>query len=240
MGIHRYLAMTAAEIRSFPHTGQEIAWMSCLFSPYGTGLSNLPEALPEGSLLILSDLTPFFCHDPRRILDQLQERLEALSCSGLLLDLQRPGNPEAAGLCELLLERLPCPVAVSEPYAAGLSCPVLLPPAPLSQSLGEYLRPWQEREIWLELAQNGEVITLTENGAEAVPVPFPAPQPEEFADNVLHCHYRTELLEGAVRFTLRRTREDLDALMEEAESLGVTTGIGLFQEFGDKWKNRSG
>ena len=48
MAIGRYFAMTAAEIRGCSALPAGIAWMACHFSPYGTGLSNLPPELPEG------------------------------------------------------------------------------------------------------------------------------------------------------------------------------------------------
>ena len=43
MVIRPFLAMTAAEIRANPDISSPIGWMACHFSPYGTGLSNLPE-----------------------------------------------------------------------------------------------------------------------------------------------------------------------------------------------------
>lgn len=230
MAIVRYLAMTAAEIRENTGLPPKIAWMACHFSPYCTGLSNLPRTLPPGSLLILDDITPIHGHDPERIARQLEESIGVLGCTGLLLDFQRPGCGETAALVKHLTEALPCPVAVSELYAAGLDCPVFLPPVPLTVSPAEYLTPWQGREVWLELALDGEVITLTEEGS----TPAPLPPGEAFADGLtektLHCHYHIAVSDAEARFTLWRTREDLEDLMEEAERLGVALGVGLFQE----------
>lgn len=232
MAILRYLAMTAAEFQENRDHSRKIGWMSCLFSPYGTGLSNLPRVLPAGSLLILSDYTPMQGHDPEIIAGQLTQCVDALHCSGVLLDFQRPGNGQQAALVQQLVQALPCPVAVSEVYARELDCPVFLSPVPPSTALRDYLAPWQGREIWLELALNGEVITLTEKGAETVPLSC-IPVPEDgFSDDPLHCHYRIETTLDSARFTLWRTAEDLDALLEEAEGHGVTTGVGLWQELG--------
>ena len=52
MAIAQYLAMTAAEMIGSTFLPQKAAWMACHFSPYSTGLCNLPSALPPGSLLI--------------------------------------------------------------------------------------------------------------------------------------------------------------------------------------------
>lgn len=230
MAIRRYFAMTAAEICGNDHLPPEIAWMACHFSPYGTGLSNLPKALPAGSLLILNDRTPIHGHDAARIAQQLEERMEALNCRGLLLDLQRPGEPETAALVKHLTEALPCPVAVSDLYGDGLSCPVFLPPAPPDVPLEAWLAPWQGREIWLEMALDGAVLILTEEGAATAPL-SPSEHPEGgHREETLHCHYCIELSEADVKFPLWRTEEDLEELLEEAEGLGVTTAVGLYQE----------
>lgn len=232
MAIKRYLAMTAAEIGTSAPLPPSIAWMACHFSPYGTGLSGRPKALPPGSVLMLDDITPIHGHDPELIAAQLKECADAFACAGVLLDFQRPGNEEAKGLVQVLAGSLPCPVAVSEPYAQDVDCPVFLPPAPLHEPLGEYLASWQGREVWLEMALDGEVITLTESGASFTSLPPGEIFESGHREETLHCHYKIALEENAARFTLWRTREDLDALLEEADSLGISYGVGLFQELG--------
>jgi len=228
MGIPCYLAMTAAEMLGNSTLPEKTAWMACQFSPWSDGLSNLPPALPPNHVLMLSDENPICGHDPQRILTELRSCISQCACRCLVLDFQRPGNPEAAELVSALIG-LPCPVIVSQPYARE-DCGVLLPPAPLSASLEDYLSPWRDREIWMELALDGETITLTEQGADAVALPYPAPPETGFRDDTLHCHYRTRLSEDRAEFTLWRTEEDLAALMEDAEALGVTAAVGLYQE----------
>jgi DNA-binding NarL/FixJ family response regulator len=66
-----FLAMTAAEIRNISVFPGKIAWMACHFSPFGLGLSNLPRALPVGSLLMVDDVTPPRRHDPVFIAEQI-------------------------------------------------------------------------------------------------------------------------------------------------------------------------
>ena len=51
-------------------------------------------------------------------------------------------------------------------------------------------------------------------------------------EETLFCHYCVDMEENAARFTLWRTREDLGNLMAEAEKLGVSTAVGLYQELG--------
>lgn len=228
MAIRSFLAMTAAEFLSGAPFPPKIAWMACHFSPYTTGLSNIPDILPPGSLLILNDRTPISGHDPRSVEFQLRDCLEVCGCEGILLDLQRRGSEENAVLAGHLVKNLPCPVAVSDAYARELDCPVFLPPVPHHIPLAKHLSPWRNREIWLEMALDAECITLTGEGAAITPCRenFTGKHREE----KLHCHYSLTLSPFRAEFTLRRTQEDLDALLAEAEAMGVTTAVGLYQE----------
>ena len=231
MAILPFLAMTAAEMAKVSDFPPKIAWMACHFSPYGLGLSNLPQRLPPHALLLLDDITPIREHDPQRITEQLLNCLESLNCHGVLLDFQRPDVPETAVLVNHLTQTLPCPVIVSESYASELSCPVFLPPVPPSVTLEEYISPWEGRSIWMEIGLTGELLTLTEQGCETVPLPFPNEASEGFPEKALHCHYRIDTNEKSARFTLWRTEKDLAALLEEAEGLGISGAVGLHQEF---------
>ena len=59
----------------------------------------------------------------------------------------------------------------------------------------------------------------------------PAEIPEAGLDDpALYCHYRTQTYDDHIDFTLWRTREDLTGLLREAERLGVTLAVGLWQE----------
>lgn len=234
MGIPHYLAMTAAEFRAAQSLPPAPAWMACHFSPYGTGLSNLPRKLPEGALLVLDDITPICGHDPNVIEAQLALCVEARKCRGVLLDFQREGYAEAAALAAHLTSTLPFPVCVTAGYGKDLTCPILLPPVPCDISLKDYLAPWQGREIWLETALDGTEIMLTEEGSSIHPLPHPQPPADGFLEETLHCHYRIETREDTAVFSLWRTQEDLDALLTEAEALGVTLAVGLYQEFGNQ------
>lgn len=219
-----YLALTPWEMAG-NSISQPAAYMSCHFSPGGPGLSNLPDSLPPGSMLILDDSTPMQSHDPDTIVRQLASQADRWQCGCVLLDFQRPGNEAQQKLAEEMIRSLPCPVGVSHYYAEHLSCPVFLPPLPPDKPLSAYLAPWQGREIWLEAALNGLTLTLTETGCTASPLPDFPEQGQE--NSALHCHYS---IEAPATFRMWRTREDLDGLLAEAEKMGVAKAVGLWQE----------
>lgn len=229
MAIKGYIAMTEAEIAAAGAPAYGLAYMACHFSPYGTGLVNLPRELPEGAMLILNDRIPPRGHDPRQITEQLLEVIRHCGCECVLLDFQQPGCKELDCLAQSLSRSLSCPTAVSEAYAAGLSCPVFLPPVPPDVPLQAHLAPWDGREVWLEISLEGLQIRLTEQGSFRTPLPYPAedlPHPDE----KLHCRYSIATEPDAAIFTLQRTREDNTALLREAETMGVTKSVGLWQE----------
>ena len=227
-----YLAMTAAEFRNAEALPEHPAWMACHFSCYGTGLSNLPEKLPAGAMVILNDRTPVYGHDPELVAQQLSDLADRYQVSRVLLDFQRPGCSRSTDIAAAIVAALRCPVGVSKTYAAGLDCPVFLPPAPLHKPLAEYLQPWKEREIWLEAALDGQTITVTPEGSHFSPV-FPAVEESpNFPEDSLFCRYHTEVYDSKAVFTLFRTPDSLKPLLNHAESLGVTLAVGLYQEIG--------
>lgn len=230
MAIVPFLAMTAAEFRTADSLPSKIAWMACHFSPYGLGLSNLPKELPPEALLMVDDITPPHGHDPVLIAEQLCRCVEIWNCCGILLDFQRKDCAETDAIAAYLTGALPCPTAVSDVYAAGLDCPVFLSAPPPSVPLEEQLAPWKERCIWMELSADGQIITLTEEGAEISPSPHMDSRWKGFADENLHCHYSIQTAEKSARFTLWRTEDDLNSFLEEAEGYGITTAVGLFQQ----------
>ena len=228
MEIPLYLAMTAAEFRRCVPLPSPIAWMACHFSPYGTGLSNLPEEFPPDSLIILSDYLPPSGHDPQRIAAQLAELHSRLRPMGILLDFQRPGSEETAVIAAQLTSALSCPVCVSDLYAKPLDCPVFLPPPELTCRLEAHLAPWVGREIWMEAACESVSWEITESGATCAPSDPLRSLP--FCDKDLHCHYRLTMEESAAIFQMTRTRDDLASLLAEARQLGVACAVGLWQE----------
>jgi len=219
-----YLALTAAEFTACSPIPPRCAWMACHFSPYGTGLCNLPPALSGEAMVILNDRIPPAGHDPEYILDQLAQ----VNCGCILLDFQREDDPKSAKIVRAIVESESRPVGVTPQYVQPSAGPVFLPPVPIDIPLVEYLAPWQGREIWLEAALDGMCYTITEQGS--VSGPLPRIPDRGLRDDDLFCHYQIETFETKAEFSLWRTREDLDTLLNKAQSLGVTKAVGLWQE----------
>lgn len=228
MAIAPYLAMTAAEFAKRRTFSGPVAWMACHFSPYGTGLSNLPTRLPEGSLLIVNDRTPARGHDPAVIAGQLFDTVNALKCDGILLDFQREDTPRDIVRA---VAALPCPVGVSEAFAAAQDRAVFLPPPPLTVTPEAYLAPWQGRELWLEAATYGCALHITPAGSTPGPEEDDIPCPH--TDSELFCRYGMAVQEDQITFRLRRDLPQLVAWMEACAGLGVSRFIGLYQQLGE-------
>ena len=230
MDINCYLAMTAAEFAGAQASAPYTAWMACHYSPTDKGLSNLPQQLPAGSLLMVDDSIPPNGHDPEQIAEQLSQLIKNLSIRGVILDFQRKGIGENAELANLLTKRPPCPVCVSSQYAQGLNCAVFLPPPPLHTPLNKYLAPWEGKEIWLEAALETEQITVTKEGSTVMPLSY-MPLPEEsFGDDTIYCRYTIQLQEDHAIFTLTRDMDMLQKLLIQANKKGVSKAVGLYQE----------
>lgn len=221
-----FLAQTAMEMAEF--RAKKTAYLSCHFSPYGKGLSNLPSSLPPGSLLLLDDSMPICGHDPEVVRDQLKVCIENFSIKGVLLDFQNPPTKEGQKMAEFLLQTFPCPVAATPAYASVLACPVFLPPLPVNQGLQSYLTPWRKQGVFLEIATEGLRLTVTEQGCKRTRIPPVYDLPTE--NKRLRCHYRTEVFPDKAVFTLCRSKADLQAIVREAENLGVLGTVGLYQE----------
>lgn len=234
MALTLYLAMTGSEIAEADTLPTHLAWMACHFSPLGPGLSDLPQTMPEGAMLILNDRLPCRGHSPDLIAGQLREAVTQWRCESLLLDFQRPPEPESIAMVRAIVEALPCPVAVSDGYAGDLDCPVFLAPGPLHVPLADHLQPWQGREIWLDAALCQERVSVTEGGTTISPQ-FPTDKlTGGFFDEHLCCHYRTTVTEKEIRFTLYDTHESLKKKLALAQSLGAARAVGLYQELGSK------
>lgn len=231
MNFPLYLAMTAQEMTNSSAPPRYSAFLGCCFSQSGSGLSGLPRELPKGCMLILDDRNPFRDHDPCRIGDELNRVIREMECDSLLLDFQRTGCPEAGTLARYLSDSLPCPVAVSHHYADFCPGPLFLPPVPPDCSLGTYLAPWKGKEIWLEFSFSRLCLTLTESGCTADDDRMPQEQ-AGLPCPALLSRYHVEISSGAARFYFWRTRQDLDALAEQAHAQGVTRAVGLWQELG--------
>lgn len=230
MAIVLYLAMTAAEFYKFGRNYPHPAWMACHFSPYATGLSNLPTQLPSESLLIINDRTPVLGHDPVRICDQIGQLMEQFHCNGILMDFQRSAEVQTQVIAEAI-SALPYPSAVTPAYAEDLPCAVFLPPLPMTTPPQTYLSPWQGREIWLEVATESCVIRVDKEGNHRLPS-FEQVNFHPHTDPQVHCNYAITPQKEYVDFHLQRSWENLSTLMESCSALGVSRFVGLYQQLG--------
>jgi hypothetical protein len=227
-----YLAVTGAEMSTLSKISFPCAYMACHFSPYSNGLANLPEHLPENAILILNDRMRCCGHSAGMVAQQMQDAVEHFGCESVLLDFQRPPEPESKAMVQTIVKSLACTVAVTERFAQNLSCPVFLSPAPLHMPLQQYLAPWQDREVWLEAALGQEDVIITKDGSKFVPQ-FPSDGlTDGFYDEALCCRYRAKTDPDRISFTLYDTLESLEKKLNLAHSLGVSRAIGLWQELG--------
>ena len=229
MPIPIYLAMTESEMADCTALPPKIAWMSCLFSPYGTGLTGIPQTLPLNSILILNDRIPFLRQDQNLIVRQLKKAMNDLRCESLLLDFQQPDVPELRELIEKL-SALDHKICVSVCYSNHWGGPILVPPVPLGESVEAYLQKWGGREIWLEIEQTALKITVTEDGSNYLPMKGNSAEEYPYFCKELLCHYHQKITDTA-EFYLKRTQEDLTELVKLAKDFGVTRGIGFYSEF---------
>lgn len=223
-----FLAQTKQEMEQFPQ--RNTAYMACHFSAYGAGLSNLPQALPHGSILLLDDSMPVQEHDPKLVAEQLTESAQKFQISAILLDFQGEKNTQSERMADTILQDLSCPVAVTSAYAAGRNCPVFLSPCPVNIPLKKHLAPWAKNGVFLEIGTECAEITVTHEKSMYTPIPFGTKKELPLSDPQSHCHYQVEVSSEEAVFTLQRTLEDLTILTEEAYKLGVHGVIGLYQE----------
>ena len=221
-----FLAQTSREMAE--SSPGRIAYMALHFSPYAGGLSNLPGALPEGSILLLDDSMPPENHNQQTVIAQLTELVQQFSPAGVLLDYQRPVTEDLKAMAACITEALPCPVGATEVYARDLGCPVFLSPPPVNKALENYCKPWLRQGVYLEIAPECLAITVTNCGSSSACIPLVQGLP--LKDNRLHCHYNVEVFSDRAVFTMCRYREDLESLVQEAESLGVLGCVGLYRE----------
>lgn len=230
MGLPLNLAMTPSEISVCAQFPPNLAWMACHFSPWGEGLSCLPDALPPNSMLIVNDRFPCSGHSPQLVAQQLSETVEKLSCESVLLDFQRPPEPESEAMVSEILHTLPCPVAVAEEFAAGRNCPIFLPPVPLHMDMQAYFDPWRDREIWLEASLTQCCITVTHSGTTITPQLPWANLAGGWYDPTLMCQCITEIAPSQITFTLYDTHETLLQKLSVAQAMGVHRAVGLYQQ----------
>ena len=226
-----YLAMTAQEMRSCASLPQRTAYMACHFSPYGTGLSDFPDDLAAGSLLIVNDRIPINGHDPMEILDQLECFCREKEPAGILLDLQRPECAQSQAVAQVLTQKIQLPVCITPWYAKESDAPVFLSLPALHVPLDEHIRPWHGRKIWLDISPQCSCYRIDKGGCVCNDSTPPSTT-DALSCEPLHCHYQIEKLPDCLNITLHRTQEDLQALLTYGKQLGIEKAVGLYQQLG--------
>ena len=226
-----YLAMMDREMQDSPTLPPHIARMGCTFDPDGPGLLDLPESFPQDGMLIVDDRNPIGSHDPDAVTAMLAEAADRLGISCILLDFERPVTAAAQAMAARLSNALPCPVGMPPAYGAALDTPLFLTPCPLHVPMAEYLKPWQDREIWMEARMLRQSITVTPTGT-VYGIPSPVDHLNGgYYDDVLRCECITEIMQQQVRFTLYDTPE---SLQQKWKHPNITRAIGLYQDWYEK------
>ncbi len=223
-----YLAATIREMEEF--LPKRAAFLSCHFSSSGQGLSNIPQRLPENSLLLLDDSMPVCGHDPAVVVKQLRDLVAQFSVQAVLLDFQGEKDAQLESMARKILQAVPCPVAITERYAKDLGCPVFLSAPPADIAAEKHLSKWLKQGVYLEIAPSKMRIEVTETGCSKMPIPFEDADRLPLRHETLCCHYDVEVFPHKAVFTLGRTKEDLAALAEKAAELGILGVVGLYQE----------
>ena len=223
-----FLAMTEDEIRDNSQLPSNIAFLGCHFSSTGSILTGLPESLPAGCGIILDDRNPITSQNLTEIADTIEEMKPAF----LLLDFQLPPADQSLRLAQTIVKRT-IPTAMPPAYGKELTCSLLLPPVPPHIPIEEYLHPWRDREVWLELALDAVRITVTSHGSTTTYFPHAEPQSKVHKDSMLHCHFLITQHPDALEFYCYRAREDITELRNTLPD-HVTHTIGLYQELGDR------
>ena len=206
-----YLATTAQELAQFPHPGR-IAYMACHFSPYGPGLTDLPDSLPDDAMVILNDRIPFLRHDCNLIASQLA----SLPCESILLDIENMNTEDAKELVNAIISAANVPVGVSAKYAWDHPCAVFLPACEADQNPFASSKNWSGREIWLDLSPGCVYCRVTAQGCNRTKEPFP-PRAGMHHDRKLFCHYSIELRDAEAIFYLHREWDDACGIVEEGK-----------------------
>ena len=220
-----YLAMTAQELSIYQNPALT-AYMACHFSPYGSGLADLPESIPEGAMVILNDRIPMLHHDCHLIASQLA----SLSCESILLDLQNTQPQKANALIDAILQAVRVPEGVSEQYAAEHPCAVFLPARDADLDPFKACEAWPDREIWMDLSPGFVTYRIDYHGSQRTRECMFMDTPIH-PDSGLLCHYSSMMTEAEAMFSLYRTWEDIAGILEKGKKMGVTRGIGLFREW---------
>ena len=226
MDIKCYIAMTEAEIYSAPKLPQHTAWMACHFSPYGTGLTNLPRRLPENAMVILNDRIPPSGHDMVEIADTLN----SINCNCYLLDFQIPKKKETEILVQYLSSQLRKPAAVSEYYSHCTNGPILAGLSP-HRKVSDIIHDHSDREIWLELTTDIQMLSVYSDHTESISMNTGKQWKKYIAWDGICSRYHIELFDDHVDYYFSRTIPQIKQHLSQIDQTKITKAIALYQQF---------
>lgn len=209
-----YAAITGEEMGKISILPQNIAYLGTHFE--GNTLVDIPEALPEGSLLLIDDRVIPENVSIDLVIVSLSHLFPCLS--GIYLDFQQEDTPK--DLVHSLLKALPVPVGV--PRRFGLGIPVV-PPRRLSMLPEKHYLPG----CWAEGAVSAWELTLTKDGCTKKEVSAKESAYEEYSK--LFCRYAVENDAEKAVFHLQNNRELLHR--EIAGNPSVDKWIVLYRDW---------
>lgn len=233
MSIPLFLGMTAAEIRNCSALPSHLAWMSVHFSMSGDGITNIPSSLPDGSLIILDDQTPWGGHSAEKVCTQMVSLLTQFHAYGLLLDFERPLTPQTLLLTKALsvcCKELNLPMAAPKAYAEDLDIDVFMPPLSCLSPADTLYLPG--KKIWLDASPTASLLHITEHYTESRgDFPSSKDPSKVFSDPTLGCKYYSEPARDGVLVHLYHTPETISRILQELSPEKVPLAIGLWKEY---------
>ena len=100
--------------------------------------------------------------------------------------------------------------------------------------MAQHVTPWAGRELWLEAVTDIRTAVITESGCTRQAAAPPRADAVWFEDPAFHCRYCWHADDRQAVFTLERTAKHIPSLLEEAEKLGITRAVGLYQQYKQK------
>lgn len=235
MSIPLFLAITAQEFPNLLSQPQKTAWMSVHFSSSGPGLSNLPHEIPQGSLIILDDQTPWSGHSIETVCREMVALLLMTRAYGLLLDFERPVEPEVVllsrALCQCCRE-VGCVMGAPESYAVNPDTAIFISPLPCQVPLERLRIPG--RKLWLDASPTAYQLHISAHsatGRSAEPGYISAGEPAAFTDQALCCQYRSWLSGDGIDVLLYHTTQTIEEMLEKSNADFIQLAVGLHREF---------
>lgn len=239
MSIPLFLAMTASEFLQDGEKPQNLAWMSAHFSPSDSGLSNLPPALPTGSILILDDQIPWADHDMERVCQELTHVLLRDKAYGLLLDFEREPCEQTLLLARAAAQccrEIGCAIAMPEAYRGDTEGACFLPPLPCTVPVDNAKLP--HGPLWLDAAPTAAVARIGSEGVSLTPadpleLSARGKNRSVFFDDSLGSFYYSRQADKEVEVFLYDTPETIE---KKLERLPIALAIAAWRESRAFWE----